>query len=237
MVSIYVGEYDGKELSLVCSGTTGTDGTVWQRMAGALGDLFPRPPYPQSNCLTVFVHEKSSVVDALRLDIVCRDGLAYTSVQSRRPRVDLEPVPVGMNDDVVAVARKVIDVLCPLTAVSVHAGAYMAHELTSAMPLVCTGTHRSVLGETLWERTALALRDVVPAGPYLSADVATIFVRGSDGLVVRFDVARTERGWEVSIVQGGLPRWAHAPFPVETGEDVVAVARKIFAAGLPESLR
>ncbi|MEM5368930.1 hypothetical protein V4C53_23260 [Paraburkholderia azotifigens] len=116
-VSVHAGEYDGYELPcLVGAGTTAIAGTVWQRVASALEQLFPHPPYPRSDCVTVFVNEKASAVDAgaeaLRLDIVCRDGLAHTSVQSDKPRIDLEPVYVGMNNDVVAVARTVIDAMC-----------------------------------------------------------------------------------------------------------------------------
>ncbi|MGF6809525.1 hypothetical protein OKW30_004651 [Paraburkholderia sp. Clong3] len=36
----------------------------------------------------------------------------------------------------------------PLTTVSVHAGAYLAHDLAPAMPRICTGARTGLLGET-----------------------------------------------------------------------------------------
>lgn len=122
----------------------------------------------------------------------------------------------------------------PLTTVSVHAGAYLAHDLASAMPLVCTSVRQSVPGETLWERTALALQRVQPAGPYPKCDALTVFVRDNGFLVARFDVNVTWRGAVATLVVSDIPRIKHAPIPVMDGDDVVAVARKIFAAGLPQ---
>ncbi|MFL9955478.1 hypothetical protein PQR65_19025 [Paraburkholderia nemoris] len=121
----------------------------------------------------------------------------------------------------------------PLTPVSVHAGAYLAHDLLSAMPLVCTGTRMGVLGETLWERTARALQHVQPDGPYPRSDVLTVFVLDDGRLTTRFDVNVTRRGAIAWIVVGNIPRIVHAPIPVEYGDDVVTVARKVFSAGLP----
>ncbi|MFL9964648.1 hypothetical protein PQR02_27000 [Paraburkholderia sediminicola] len=122
----------------------------------------------------------------------------------------------------------------PLTAVSVHAGAYQAHDLLSAMPLVCTGTRMGVLGETLWERTARALQNVQPAGPYPQSDALTVFVRDNCVLTARFDVSLTLRGAIAWIVVGDVPRFKIAPIPVNDCDDAVVVARKIFAAGLPQ---
>jgi len=122
----------------------------------------------------------------------------------------------------------------PLTTVSVHAGAYLAHDLASAMPHVCTGARLSVLGEKLWERTALALQRVQPAGPYPKCDALTVFVCDNGFLVARFDVNVTWRGAVATLVVSDIPRIKHAPIPVMDGADVVAVARKIFAAGLPQ---
>lgn len=46
----------------------------------------------------------------------------------------------------------------PGTAVLVHAGGYLAHDLAMSMPLVCTGTYEGILGDLLWEWTAKALQ-------------------------------------------------------------------------------
>lgn len=121
----------------------------------------------------------------------------------------------------------------PSTTVSVHAGAYLAHDLLSAMPLVCTGKCAGIRGEYLWERIARALQHVQPEGPYPCADAITIFVRSGALLAMRCDVELTELGIVATIVGGGLPKWRHAPIPVDTGDDVLTIARKVFAAGLP----
>jgi hypothetical protein len=121
-----------------------------------------------------------------------------------------------------------------LTTVSVHAGAYLAHDLASAMPHVCTGARLSILGEKLWERTALALQRVQPAGPYPTCNALTVLVRDNGRLTARFDVNVTWRGAVATIVVCDIPRIKHAPIPVMDGDDVVAVVRKIFAAGLPQ---
>ena len=122
----------------------------------------------------------------------------------------------------------------PLTTVSVHAGAYLAHDLLSAMPLVCTGTRMGIPGETLWERTARALQHVQPDGSYPRSDVLTVFVFDDKRLPTRVDVSVTWRGAIAWIVVGNVPRIKHAPIPVNDGDDVVAVARKIVAAGWPQ---
>lgn len=121
----------------------------------------------------------------------------------------------------------------PLTSVSVHAGSYLAYDFMSAMPLVCRGVRMSVLGETLWLRTALALQSVQPDGPYARSAVLTVFVLDDGRLTIRFDVNVTWRGAIAWIVVGDIPRIKHVPIPVDDGDDVVVVARRIFAAGLP----
>lgn len=120
----------------------------------------------------------------------------------------------------------------PTTTVVVHAGAYLAHDLASAMPLVCTGEYVGIPGEYHWERIARALQHVQPDGPYPRSDAATVFVYSGKKLAMRCDVELTERGAVATIVRDGLPKWRHAPIPVDEGADVVAVARRVFWAGL-----
>jgi hypothetical protein len=122
----------------------------------------------------------------------------------------------------------------PLANVLVHAGFYLAHDLLPAMPFICRGVRKSILGETLWERIARALQNVQPAGPYPKCDVLTVFVLDNDALTARFDIEVTSRGAEASIVIGDVPRIKHAPICVDADDDVVEIARKIFAAGLPQ---
>ena len=45
----------------------------------------------------------------LRLAVQCRDGMAYASVHSTEHRIDLAPVPFTIGDDVVTIARKVLE--------------------------------------------------------------------------------------------------------------------------------
>lgn len=62
--------------------------------------------------LTVFIGRKvrGVTMSLARLDIVVRHGRAYTSiVRSDAPRVDLEPVLVDSDDDVVSIAIKVLE--------------------------------------------------------------------------------------------------------------------------------
>ncbi|MEM5299907.1 hypothetical protein VSR82_37260 [Burkholderia sp. JPY481] len=121
------------------------------------------------------------------------------------------------------------------TTVYVHAGRYLAHDLASAMPLVCVGRYIAIAGELGWERIARALQHVESGGPYPICDALTIFVRESGVLTTRFDVVMTTRGAETTIVISGLPRWTLVPVCVEEGDDVLTVARKLFAVGLPDA--
>lgn len=123
-----------------------------------------------------------------------------------------------------------------LTTVSVHAGTYLAHDLASSMPLVCTGTHVGIPGETMWERVALSLQHVSPDGPYPTCDALTIFIDAdeSEELSFRCDVVVVSGTARATIVRKDLPRWRHAPIPVDEGADVLSVARTVFAAGLPQ---
>ncbi len=121
-----------------------------------------------------------------------------------------------------------------LTTVSVHAGVFLAHDLASAMPLVCTGTRFSIPGEQLWGRTALALQHVQPDGPYPRSEVITIFARDNGKLVMRFDVEVVEGVAMATFVRNGIPLIRHAPIPVNMGDDVLTIARKLFGAGLPQ---
>ena len=122
-----------------------------------------------------------------------------------------------------------------MTEVRVHAGAYFAHDLASAMPLVATGRYTPIPGEDLWERAARALLKVEPPGPYPHADALTIFVRDDGRLTMRFDIETSEGAARATFVRkDGVPVAKHAPIRVDADDDVVAVARKLFAAGLPQ---
>ena len=120
------------------------------------------------------------------------------------------------------------------TIVRVHAGAYLAHDLISAMPLVCTGKYTGIPGEYLWERIARALQHVEPEGPYPQSDVLTIFVYSGAHLAMRCDIVVAKRGAVATIVHDGVPRWRHAPIHVDECKDVVDIARRVFWAGLPQ---
>lgn len=111
-VSVYLGDCSGDSLPLVCDATAAVcDATMWQRAALALLHPSPRGPYPVSSALTIFVHDTSwadsRVLSKMRIDVVCKEGLAYATVQSSQSRFDLDPVPVVIGDDVVTIARKI----------------------------------------------------------------------------------------------------------------------------------
>ncbi len=64
----------------------------------------------------------------------------------------------------------------------------------------------------------------------------TIFVRTHESETPGFrcDVV-VVRGMAVAtIVRNGIPKWRHAPIPIDEDNDVVSIARRVFAAGLPE---
>ncbi|EIN00410.1 hypothetical protein WQE_15306 [Paraburkholderia hospita] len=112
-VSVFLGDCSGDSLPLVCEGTSTAFGPpIWQRVALALQHPSPRGPYPVGTLLTLFVHDisiaDSRVLSTFRVDVVCRKGLAYASVQSATPRFDLAPVPFVIGDDVVTIARKIV---------------------------------------------------------------------------------------------------------------------------------
>ena len=112
MVSVFLGDCRGDSLPLVCEGTsTSVDATMWQRVGRALQRPIPRGPYPVAGVFTVFVHDTSlsdsRVLSTSRIDVVCRGGLAYASVETMRVRIDRETVPVVIGDDVVTIARKI----------------------------------------------------------------------------------------------------------------------------------
>jgi len=121
------------------------------------------------------------------------------------------------------------------TTVCVHAGVYLAHDLSSALPLVCIGRYAAMPGELLWERIAQALQRIESSGPYPRSDALTIFARDDGLLTARFDVVITARGAEATIVTNAVPGWKFAPIVVDNGDDVLAIARKMFAVGLRDA--
>jgi hypothetical protein len=121
-----------------------------------------------------------------------------------------------------------------MTEVRVHAGLFLAHDVADAMPLVAVGTYHAIPGEQMWERAARALLSVKPDGPYPRADALTVFVLDDGRLTMRFDIDIGDGAARATFVRGERPIAKHAPVPVDSGDDVVAVARKLFAAGLPQ---
>src|ERR1700676_1258600 len=79
------------------------------RVLDMCGERYSTPA--QAPALTVFIGRKTdAIIPLARLDIVVKDGQAYCNVmRDDTPRIDLEPVAVASDDDVVAVARKVLN--------------------------------------------------------------------------------------------------------------------------------
>jgi hypothetical protein len=87
----------------------------------------------------------------------------------------------------------------------------------------------------MWERVALALQHVRPEGPYPKCEALTIFARADEAETLNFrcDVVVQGGAAIATIVRNCVPQWRHAPISIAENDDVVAIARKIFAAGLP----
>jgi hypothetical protein len=113
-VYVYLGDCSGDSLPLVCEGVSlVVDATTWQRARLALRHPTPRGPFPVGAIFTIFVHETSTsdsrILSTLRVDVLCTSGFAHASVLSTQPRLDLEPVPFIVGDDVVTIARKIVE--------------------------------------------------------------------------------------------------------------------------------
>ncbi|MGF6937146.1 hypothetical protein OKW41_006308 [Paraburkholderia sp. UCT70] len=116
-VAVYLGDCSGDTLTIVCEGTSLVYGEPrWESARRALNRPDPHGPYPVSDRFTVFVHEirldgpaDTQVRASLRVSVVCRDGLAYASVHSTQHRIDIAPVPFTIGDDVVTIARKILE--------------------------------------------------------------------------------------------------------------------------------
>jgi hypothetical protein len=102
------------------------------------------------------------------------------------------------------------------------------------MPLIATGSYTPIPGENLWERAARALLKVEPPGPYPHADALTVFVRDGGRLTMRFDIDIINGEAKATFVREGMRSINHSPVPINAVDDIVAVARKLFAAGLPQ---
>jgi len=117
-VVVYLGDCSGDTLTVVCEGTSLACGDEprWQSARRALNRPDPRGPFPVASVFSVFVHEirlegrvDMQVRATLRVAVQCRDGMAYASVHSTQHRVDWPPVPFVIGDDVVTIARKVLE--------------------------------------------------------------------------------------------------------------------------------
>ena len=61
-----------------------------------------------------------------------------------------------------------------------------------------------------------------------------MFVSDDGRLTARFDVNVHVAWRDCGVVVDNVPRIKHVAIPVDCGDDIVAVARKIFAVGLPQ---
>ncbi|WP_029970727.1 hypothetical protein [Paraburkholderia graminis] len=116
-VSVFLGDCTGDALTVVCEGMALTYGEPrWQSVRRALNRPDPRGPFPVFSTFTIYVHEvrlegpaESQVRASLRVAVECKGGLAYASVHSTEHRIDLPPVPVVIGDDVVTIARAILE--------------------------------------------------------------------------------------------------------------------------------
>ncbi|MDR5750362.1 MULTISPECIES: helix-turn-helix domain-containing protein [unclassified Caballeronia] len=116
-VTVCLGDGTGDTVHIVCDGTMLSFGeSRWRSARSALNGPDPRGPFPVANVFSVFVHEvrlegpvEWQVRASLRVDVECRDGLAYASVHSTEHRIDLAPVEFVIGDDVVTIARAILE--------------------------------------------------------------------------------------------------------------------------------
>jgi hypothetical protein len=116
-VTVCLGDGAGDTINMVCEGTMLSLGEPrWTSARIALNSPDPKGPFPVASVFSVFVHEvrlegpaESRVHASLKVAVQCRDSLAYASVHSTQHRIDLPPVPFVIGDDVVAIARAVLE--------------------------------------------------------------------------------------------------------------------------------
>lgn len=116
-VAVYLGDCSGNGLNVVCDGTSiESQGSTWQRARWALAYPTPRGPYPVSQRFTIFIYETSGyaitgtrVLATFRIDVRCEGTFAYASVRTAQFVADLAPTPYLIGDDVVTVARHVLE--------------------------------------------------------------------------------------------------------------------------------
>lgn len=117
-VTVILGDgFSGDTLRLVCEGTKlSLSESRWSAARSALTKPEPRGPFPVASVFTIFVSEvrlegpaESQVRASLRVAVQCKDGHAYASVHSTQHRIDLPPVPFVIGDDVVTIARKILE--------------------------------------------------------------------------------------------------------------------------------
>lgn len=116
-VSVILGDGSGDALHIVCEGTKlSLSEPRWSAARSTLMKPEPRGPFPVSSAFTIFVTEvrlegpaESQVRASLRVAVQCKDGHAYASVHSTQHRVDWPPVPFVIGDDVVTIARAVLE--------------------------------------------------------------------------------------------------------------------------------
>ncbi|MDR5813833.1 hypothetical protein QCE62_09570 [Caballeronia sp. LZ033] len=116
-VTVTLGDGSGDSMQIVCEGTKLSLGEPrWPAARSALSKPEPRGPFPVASAFTIFVSEvrlegpaESQVRASLRVAVQCKDGFAYASVHSTQHRIDLPPVPFVIGDDVVTIARTILE--------------------------------------------------------------------------------------------------------------------------------
>ncbi len=116
-LAIYLGHGCSLSFTLVCEGVSQEErGSLRQRAFRAFEQRRPRGPYPVSNRFTIYVHELvesapagERVLRMVYIDVTCDTHRTRAVVSTKQSNRSIEGMFYVIGDDVVTVARRVLD--------------------------------------------------------------------------------------------------------------------------------